>query len=82
MGNRIWSRLAKDSIGHGKTDILLQLAWVHSALFGQRKIVDISLLRNKVRDLEMADVSHRTNELKLANCELASPTPSMTISLG
>ena len=82
MGNRLWSRLAKDSIGRGEADILLQLAWVHSAIFGQGKIVDISLLRNEVRDLEMADVPHRPDELKLANCELASPTPSMTISLG
>lgn len=51
-------------------------------MFGQGKIVDLSPLRNEVRDLEMADVSHRTDESKLANCELAFPTPSMTISLG
>lgn len=82
MGNRSWSRLAKDSIGRGKPDVLLQLAWVHSAMFGQGKIVDISLLRNEIRDLEMADVSHGPNELKLVNCELASPTSLMTISLG
>lgn len=51
-------------------------------MFGQGKIVDISLLRNEIRDLEMADVSHGPNELKLVNCELASPTSLMTISLG
>ena len=74
MSNGLRSRLIKDSVAHGKSEILLQLARIYSAMLSQRKIVDDSCLRNKVRDLEVADISHGTDELKLIRCELVSPT--------
>ncbi len=43
-------------------------------MLSQRKIVDDSCLRTKVRDLEVADVSHGTDELQLISYELVSPT--------
>lgn len=80
MSNGFRRGLVKNSVRHCKAEVLFKLYWIHAALVGQAKILDFSRLRNEIRNVEMANISHGIDPVQLVNSELAclrKPTVSL-----